>query len=49
LYRENFALQTYMDKQLTRWAAYDSYLEEREKKEGLTCGVTVTVMFTTGS
>ena len=26
-----------------------SYLEEREKKEGLTCGVTVTVMFTTGS
>jgi hypothetical protein len=29
-------------------ALIDSYLEEREKKEGLTCGVTVTVMFTTG-
>jgi hypothetical protein len=25
------------------------YLEERAKKECLTCGVTVTVMYTTGS
>jgi len=30
-------------------AKFVRYLEEREKKEGLTCGVTVTVRFTTGS
>jgi hypothetical protein len=31
------------------FVGFESYLEERAKKEGLTCGVTVTVMFTTGS